>query len=98
MRKGGAPTITPSPSKIEVHAQVLHQSEEDDLKRHIEKMLESTESFSFDPSKKRKILLKHIIKDNGTFRITSKRITLYLTGISMCQDPTIRYLTDTHNS
>jgi hypothetical protein len=24
--------------------------------------------------------------------MTSKRITLNLTGISMCQDPTIRYL------
>ena len=33
-----------------------------------------------------------------TFRMTSKRITLYLTGISMCQNPTIRYLIDTHNS
>src|SRR5215469_17156546 len=32
------------------------------------------------------------------FTKTFKRITLYLTGISMCQDPTIRYLIDTHNS
>src|SRR5215813_8071504 len=34
----------------------------------------------------------------GTFRMTSKRIILYLIGISMYQDPTIRYLIDTHNS
>src|SRR5215469_5777769 len=34
----------------------------------------------------------------GTFRMTSKRIILYLTDFSMCQNPTIWYLIDTHNS
>ena len=63
--KGGAPVITQSSSKIECNALVLHQSEEDNLHRHIKKVLEPTESFSFDPSAKRNVLIRHVIKIAG---------------------------------
>ena len=63
--KGGAPIITQSPSKIECNALVLHQSEEDDLLRHLRKVLGSTESLSINPSDKGKVLRNHIMKIGG---------------------------------
>ena len=64
--RGGAPIITQSTSsRVECNALVLHQSEEDNLLRHLKKVLKSTESLSFNPSDKGKVLTKHIIKIGG---------------------------------
>jgi hypothetical protein len=66
VKGGGAPIITQSSSsKIESNAQFLHQSEEDNLRRHLKKVLEPTESPSFNPSNKTKVLLRHVIKIAG---------------------------------
>ncbi|MGC2572238.1 MAG: hypothetical protein WA364_12060 [Candidatus Nitrosopolaris sp.] len=62
--KGGAPTITPIQSTIQSNAVVLHQSEEDDLFRHIEKTLEPGESMSHF-SENRKALVGHFIFTAG---------------------------------
>ncbi|MGC2575360.1 MAG: hypothetical protein WA364_27960 [Candidatus Nitrosopolaris sp.] len=66
VKGGGAPIIFQSPnSRIECEALVLHQSEEDDLLRHLKKVLGSTESLSIYPSDKGKVLRKHIMKIGG---------------------------------
>jgi hypothetical protein len=58
--KGGAPAIIPSPGTIACNALVLHQSEEDDLIRHLEQIRELTESISHF-SEKRKALARHVM-------------------------------------
>lgn len=75
-----APIITHSPSsKIECKAQVLHQSEEDNLRRHLDKILEPAEreSFSFRPSDKGKVLRNHVIKMGGITAIIVFAVIIY---------------------
>jgi hypothetical protein len=62
--KGGSPTIIPSQSSIACRTLMLHQSEEDDLFRHIEKTLEPGESMSHF-SEKTKALTRHLVFTAG---------------------------------
>ena len=61
----GSPVNIPSPHVIACNALVLHQSEEDDLLRHIEKIREPTESIVEYDSEKRKVLTKHLLLTAG---------------------------------
>lgn len=63
--KGGAPiTAQSSLATIVCEAMVLHQSEEDNLRRHIEKVREPGEQVSYAPQK-RKALTRHIVRTAG---------------------------------
>ena len=59
--RGGSPINIPSPHVIACNALVLHQSEEDDLLRHIEKIREPTESIVESDSEKKKVLTRHLL-------------------------------------
>jgi hypothetical protein len=63
--KGGAP-ITAQSNLVTIvcEAMVLHQSEEDNLHRHIEKIREPGEQVLYAPQK-RKALTKHIVRTAG---------------------------------
>jgi hypothetical protein len=63
--RGGSPVNIPSPHVIACNALVLHQSEEDDLLRHIEKIREPTESIVEHDSEKRKVLTRHLLLTAG---------------------------------
>jgi len=64
VKGGGAPKITQSPSIIVCEAVVLHQSEEQNLLRHLRKILEPGESESHI-SQKKKALTKHMFFTAG---------------------------------